>query len=118
MEATAFYRLGKIECQKDTAKLLALAFSPRANAALKPTVCYLRNDNRQLVSDGTLAVYKKENLGQGAKGEMEEAGERNPKGAEGKPSSTFYDLLDRTDRLGNEDTLVLNVPIRVFITGT
>jgi hypothetical protein len=45
-------------------------------------------------------------------------------GAQGDPetddvelSSTFYAILDRTGPLGNEDTLVLNVPISVFITG-
>jgi hypothetical protein len=68
IKAKAIYRLGKIECQKDTAKLLALAFTPRLNAALKRIVCYMRNDNGQLVSDGMLAVYKKENLGQGTEG--------------------------------------------------
>jgi hypothetical protein len=84
---------------------------------LKQIVCYVRNNNGQLVSDGTLAVYKKENLGQGAEREMEEAGERNPQGAEGKPTSTFYAILDRTSQIGDEDTLVLNVPICVFIMG-
>jgi hypothetical protein len=77
----------------------------------------MRNDNGKLVSDGTLAVYKKENLGQGAERETKEAGERNPQGAEGEPPSTFYAILDRTDPLYDEDTLVLNVLIRVFITG-
>jgi hypothetical protein len=48
---------------------------------------------------------------------MEEAGERNPQGSEGEPTSTFYAILDRTSRIVDEDTLVLNVPIRVFITG-
>jgi hypothetical protein len=35
IEATAIYGLGEIECQKDTAELLALAFTPKLNAALK-----------------------------------------------------------------------------------
>jgi hypothetical protein len=64
-----------------------------------------------------LPSKKKENLGQGAEGETEEAGERNRQGAEGKQTSTFYAILDRRDWLGNEDTLVLNVPIHVFING-
>jgi hypothetical protein len=142
IEATALYRLGGIECQKDTAKLLALTFTPRLNAALKQIVRYKRSKNRKLVlRDGSLAVYKKNNI-QGADCKKEErkteARERNPQGAEGKAqsignlnqgaegkaltdvveqSSTFYGILDRTDRSGDEDTLVLNVPIRVFITG-
>ena len=41
IEATAIYRLGEIECQKDTAELLALAFTPRLNAAFE-TNCFLR----------------------------------------------------------------------------
>jgi hypothetical protein len=84
IEATAIHGLGEIECQKDTAKLLALAFTPKLNAALKRIVSYVRGNEGQLVSDGTLAVYKKENLPrqQGAECKMEEAGERNPQGAE------------------------------------
>jgi hypothetical protein len=146
IEATAIYGIGEIECQKDTAKLLALAFTPMLNAALKRIIYYVRSGDRQLLSDGTLAVYnKKENVPrqEGAEHEREEhetekAGERNPQGAEGEaPSdpnfnqgaegdpetnvveqaSKFYAILDRTGRLGDEDTLVLNVPIRVFITG-
>jgi hypothetical protein len=35
VEAMAIYGLGKIECQKNTAELLALAFTPGLNAALK-----------------------------------------------------------------------------------
>jgi hypothetical protein len=84
IKATAIYGLGEIECQKDTAELLALAFTPKLNAALKRIVSYVRGDEGQLVSDGTLAVYKKENLPrqQGAECKTEEAGERNPQGAE------------------------------------
>jgi hypothetical protein len=145
IEARAIYGLGEIECQKDTAELLALAFTPMLNAALKRIIYYVRSDDGQLLSDGTLAVYiKKENLPrQGAERETdkrktEEARERNPQGAEGEaPSdpnfnqgaagdpetnvveqtSTFYAIVDRTARLGDKDTLVLNVPIHVFITG-
>ena len=117
IKAMAINGLGESECQKDTAELLALAFTPRLNVALKQIVCYKRNDKGQLVSDGRLAVYKKENLGQGVEREMEEATERIPQGAEGKPTSTLYAILDRTGQLGDEDTLVLNVPISVFITG-
>jgi hypothetical protein len=44
------------------------------NAALKRIVSYVRGDEGQLVSDGTLAVCKKENLPrQGAERETEEA---------------------------------------------
>jgi hypothetical protein len=56
--ATGICGLGEIECQKDTAELLALAFTPRLNAALKRIVKYDRNENGQLRSDGSLAVYK------------------------------------------------------------
>ncbi len=119
----AIYGLGEIECQKDTAELLALAFTPKLNAALKRIVHYERNENGQLISDGTLAVYKKNS--QGAEHETGEPGERNTQGAEGEAegegveqqSTLFYAILDRTPRLADEDTLVLNVPIRVFITG-
>ncbi len=42
----------------------------------------------------------------------------NNQGAEGEPTSTFYAISDRTGRIGDGDSLVLNcVPIRVFITG-
>jgi hypothetical protein len=76
IKATAIYGLGEIECQKDTAELLALAFTPMLNAALKRIVSYVRSDDGQLISDGTLAVYnKKENLPrQGPERETEEAG--------------------------------------------
>jgi hypothetical protein len=140
IEATAISGLGEIECQKDTAELLALAFTLMLNATLKRIVSYVRSDDGQLISDGTLAIYnKKENLPrQGAERKTEEAGERNPQGAEGeapsdpnfnqgaegdpetdvvKQTSTFYAILDRTGQLGDEDTLVLNVPILALITG-
>jgi hypothetical protein len=66
IKAMELYGLGEIECQKDAAKLLALAFTLRLNAALKQIVRYKRRDNRQLViRDGSLAVYKKDNI-QGA----------------------------------------------------
>jgi hypothetical protein len=74
--------------------------NPRLNAVLKQIVCYVRNDKGQLVSDGRLAVYKKENLGQGAEWEREEAADRNPQGAEGRPTSILYAILDRTGQLG------------------
>ncbi len=73
-----------------SAELLALAFTPKLNAALKRIVQYKRNENGQLISDGTLAVYKKN--AQGAEretGEREtgEPGERNTQGAEGEAPS-------------------------------
>jgi hypothetical protein len=79
---------GEIEFQKDTAKLLALAFTPRLNAALKQIVRNERSDNRQLVlQEGPLALHKKNNT-QGAERKAEECKtvvrERNPQGAEGK----------------------------------
>jgi hypothetical protein len=40
IEATAIYGLGEIECQKDTAELLALTFTPKLNAALERMVHY------------------------------------------------------------------------------
>jgi hypothetical protein len=53
------------------------------------------------VSDGTLAVHQRAgNAGQEAEGEL-----------------SFYAILDRTGQRDVNDTLVLNVPIRVFITG-
>jgi hypothetical protein len=74
IEATAIYGLGDSECQKNTAELLALAFTPKLNAALKRIVSHVRGDEGQLVSDGTLAVYKKENLPrQGAERETDKA---------------------------------------------
>jgi hypothetical protein len=137
IEATAIYGLGEIECQKDTAELLALAFTPKLNAALKRIVHYKRNENGQLISDGSLAVYKKNSPQAGAERKTAEAGERSPQvgaerealsirnlnqGAEGKAetditgqTSMFYTILDRTHRLGDEDILVLNVPISVYI---
>jgi hypothetical protein len=79
IEATSIYGLGEIECQKDTAELLALAFTPMLNAALKRIISYVRSDDGQLLRDGTLAVYKKENLPrQGSERKTEEAGERSP----------------------------------------
>jgi hypothetical protein len=37
--------------------------------------------------------------------------------AECEQASSFYAILDRTGRLCDEDTFILNVPIPVFITG-
>jgi hypothetical protein len=55
--ATAIYGLGEIECAKDTGDLLALAFLPKLNAALKRIISCQRDENGKLVSDGTLAVH-------------------------------------------------------------
>jgi hypothetical protein len=95
--ATAVCGLGEIECGKDTCDSLALAFTPKLNAALKRIVDYQRDDeNGKLVSDGALAVHQRAgNAGQEAEGE----------------------LMDRTGQRDVNDTLVLNVPIGVFITG-
>jgi hypothetical protein len=82
---------------------LALAFTPKLNSALKRIISYERDEEGNLVSDGTLGVYKKH---RGAEGD-----------AEGEAGETFYAILDRTDKLSIEDEMVLNVPIRVFITG-
>jgi hypothetical protein len=54
--AAAVCGLGEIECGKDTGDLLALAFTPKLNAALKRIVDCQRDENGKLVSDGTLAV--------------------------------------------------------------
>jgi len=96
--ATAIYGLGEIECAKDTGDLLALAFTPKLNTALKRIINYERDANgKLLLSDGSLSIYKKS--------------------MEGDVPSTFYAILDRTNRLSTHDTLVHTVPIRVFITG-
>ncbi len=100
IKATAIYGLGEIECAKDTGELLALAFIPKLNASLKEIISYDIDENGKLVSDGALAVYKKNIL--------------LPADGDG-PS--FYSILDRTTRKSADDTLVLNVPIRIFITG-
>jgi hypothetical protein len=47
IEATAIYGLGEIECQKDTAELLALAFTPKLNATLQPIISYDRDETKQ-----------------------------------------------------------------------
>jgi hypothetical protein len=100
--ATAIHGLGEIECAKDTGDLLALAFLPELNAALKRIISYQRDENGKLVSDGTLAVHQgaEVDAGQEAEGEL-----------------SFYAILDRTGQQDVNDTLVLNVPIRVFATG-
>jgi hypothetical protein len=81
---------------------------------LKCIISYDRDNNGKLLSDGLLAVYKKNLLllsvdGAGAEVEAEAASVTS--------GSSFYAILDRSARLSNEDTVVLNVPIRVFITG-
>jgi hypothetical protein len=117
IEATAIYGLGEIECAKDTGELLALAFTPKLNAALKRIISYERDENGKLLSDGMLTVFKK-NVPLSAD---RTGAEGDSQGAEGDSpetqDSTFYAILDRTYRRSPEDTLVLNVPIRVFITG-
>jgi hypothetical protein len=69
-----------------------------------------------------LAIYKKNS----AEGELQNSTEgkvqdisADGSAAEGESESEakFYAILDRSARLCNEDTLVLNVPIRVFIMG-
>ncbi len=103
VEATAICGLGETECAKDTGDLLALAFIPRLNMALKRIISHQRDENGKLVSDGTLAVCKKQ---RGAEGEEQ--------GAKG---DVFCATLDRMERLCPIDTLELNAAIRVFITG-
>jgi hypothetical protein len=100
--ATAVYGLGEIECAKDTGDLLALAFLPKLNTALERIISYQRDENGKLVSDGTLAVCQRAEVdaGQEAEGEL-----------------SFYAILDRTGQQDVNNTLVLSVPIRVFITG-
>jgi hypothetical protein len=100
IKATAIYGLGGIEFVKDTGELLALAFIPTLNASLKEIISYDIDENGKLVSDGALAVHKKNIL--------------LPADGDG-PS--FYAILDRTVRKSVNDSLVLNVPIRMFITG-
>jgi hypothetical protein len=77
-----------------------LAFIPRLNAALKCIIHYERDDNGKLLSNGMLSIYKK----------AAEEGER-------EETSTFYAILDRTNRVHINDTLELSVPIHVFVTG-
>ena len=114
IKATAIYGLGEIECAKDTGELLALAFLPRLNAALKRIIRYQRDENGNLVSDGTLRVYSQgANEADEAEGNADEAGE-----AEGNANEvSFYAILDPTEQPNVNATLVLNVPIRIFITG-
>ena len=87
--ATAIYGLREIECAKDTGELLALAFLPRLNAALKRIIRYQRDKNGNLVSDGTLGVYSQKRANE-AEGNADEAGE-----AEGNADEvSFYAILD------------------------
>jgi hypothetical protein len=65
-------------------------------------VSYQRDEDGKLVSDGTLAVHQRAEVDAG-------------QDAEGKLS--FYAILDRTGQQDVNGTLVLNVPIRVFVTG-
>jgi hypothetical protein len=68
-------------------------------------------------SDGLLAIYRKNfTLAEGKIQDIYVDGAV----VEGKPEAkglSFYAILDRSAQLCNEDTLVLNVPICVFITG-
>jgi hypothetical protein len=93
----------QIACAKDTSELLPLALTPKLNSALKRMVSYEQDDNGKLVGDGTLAIYTNDIL--------------LPVDGVGQEGSTFHAILDRTPRLSGNDTLVLNVPIHVFITG-
>jgi hypothetical protein len=70
---------------------------------LKRIIACQRDENGKLVSDGMLAIHKKQ---QGAEGEDQ--------GAEG---DAFHAILDRTERSCPNDMLELNVPIRAFIAG-
>jgi hypothetical protein len=79
--ATAVHGLREIECAKDAGDLLALAFLPELNAALKRIVSCQRDENGKLVSDGMLAVCQRAEV---------DAGQE----AEGKLS--FCAILDRT----------------------
>jgi hypothetical protein len=124
IKATAIYGLGEIECQKDTGKLLALAFTPMLNAALRRIVKYERDENGKILSDGSLAIYTKnivDHVGAEGDSSVDRVGTENSSldGArtEGEPKGCFYAILDRTGPFCDEDTLVLNVPIRIFITG-
>jgi hypothetical protein len=68
----------------------------------------MRDENGKLVSDdGTLAIYRNYTL-------LPVDGAADGVGQEG---STFCAILDRTPQLSDDDTLVLNAPICVFITG-
>jgi hypothetical protein len=69
--ATAICGLGEIECAKDTGDLLALAFLPKLNTALKRIISCQRDKNGKPVSDGTLAVCQRAEVdaGQEAEGE-------------------------------------------------
>jgi hypothetical protein len=103
VKATAICRLGVIKCKKDTGELLALAFTPRLNAALKKIIGHQQdNNNAKLASDGTLTVYEKN---QGVEGDAGVAG------------PTFCTVLDEREQLCPHDTLEISVPIHVFITG-
>jgi hypothetical protein len=107
LEAMAIYGLGEIECTKDTAELLALAFTPKLNLAFHRIISYKRAGNGRRVSDGLLTIYRK-NIVVPVDGAADGVG---------REASTFYAILDRTGPVSQEDTLKLNVPIHVFITG-
>jgi hypothetical protein len=98
--ATPACELGEIECKKDTGDLLALAFTPELNAALKRIVIHERNADGKLVSDGKLSIHRKAMQGSAAS----------------KPSF-HHAVLDRTGPLLIDNTLAHAANIRVFITG-
>jgi hypothetical protein len=94
LEAMAIYGLGEIEYAKDTAKLLALAFTPKLNMAFKRIISYERDKNGRLVSDGSLSIYKKNSV-------LPLDGTGDDIGGE---ASTLYAILDRTGLVSGEDT--------------
>jgi hypothetical protein len=105
LEATAIYGLGEIECAKDTAELLLLAFTPKLT--FRQIISYERDENGRHASNCSLSIYRKNNV-------LPVDGTSDDVGQE---ASTFYAIWDRTGLVSEEDTLELNVPICVFITG-
>jgi hypothetical protein len=75
--------------------------------ALKFIIRFERDKNGKLLSDGALAIYKNNII-------LPVDGAADGIGGEG---STFYTIcLDRTAQLSDDDMLVLNVSIHIFIT--
>jgi hypothetical protein len=100
VKATAVHGLGEIECAKDTDELLALAFLPRLNAALKRIIKCEQDGTGKLSTDGTLSVH-----------------EKNRRGTEDDADPTSCAILDGTGQTCANDTLENSAPIRVFTTG-
>jgi hypothetical protein len=92
-----------LECVQKYKEGLALAFTPKLNAALKRIITYQRDADGKLISDGSLTIWKQP--------------EGEPEADPLDGVSSVYAMLDGTYRLCDEDTLVSNVPIRVFIMG-